>query len=251
MKLRLLLFSRHFFGRRLVLIQDGSSAARTQKQNNNPPRNDAYRRGETGWTIFLLTARGRGGSSLHRPLPRDDAERAAPLTHCTMRRWVWGQVAHHEVNVTENHICIYIIYTVHVIFLRLTLRWDRLRIGSDNQAGEGRTGAARKRREKKKKRYSVSRECAEGGGAPGTHSHTRAAVYLEEKGRGGTGFPLFSFSRSFSQTRSKARGPVSPSCVNILNKMGGVITVYMDYVGGETGRSWKRRSRWCKLREET
>lgn len=57
-------------------------------------------------------------------------------------RWVWLR--------TIRTIYIYIIYTVHVIFLRLTLRWDRLRIGSDNQAGEGRRGGVRKKRGKRR-----------------------------------------------------------------------------------------------------
>lgn len=48
----------------------------------------------------------------------------------------WGGSVTHE-----NHIII--LYTVHVTFLRLMLRWNRLRIGSDDQAlGRGSKGEA-------------------------------------------------------------------------------------------------------------
>lgn len=48
----------------------------------------------------------------------------------------WGGSVTHE-----NHIII--LYTVHVTFLRLMLRWNRLRIGSDDQA-LGRFGGKRR-----------------------------------------------------------------------------------------------------------
>lgn len=122
--------------------------------------------------------RGRGGSSLYPSFPR---------------RWLRGcssdelhneevslrgrSVTHHEVSVTENHKNhIYIIYTVHVILLRLTLRWDRLRIGSDDQAGEGRRGG---NQEEEREEVSCGGESVlrEGERIPGKHYPRREPAF--------------------------------------------------------------------------